>query len=250
MLNSGSIVSYGDHELQTIKYFHFQPSNSQSLVFIHGGAWRSPKNTYDDFLNIIDLLKPTCHYNLVGINYRLSPKVKHPAHLEDVFHGLQTIQKNTMTKLFLLVGHSVGATLILQLLNYHELARKHNVCNDLVFENVYFVDGIYDVPELLKEYTEYKSFVMEAFSGETDYREATQVSKEGFTSFECVPKTLIVVHSKQDELLSERQARLFAHFLCQHKVTYTFVEENWGKHDQVYMRKELADLIAEIQLKA
>lgn len=258
MVKDGSIVKYGSHELQTIKYFHFNPENTRSIIFVHGGAWRDPNNTYDDFLELTNkIATKVTSLNLIGINYRLLPEVRHPVHIQDVVLALDRIYKDTPTELILFVGHSAGATLILQLLNLSLIKdsseANSSISDDLTLpvglttalHNFYFVDGIYDIPELVKEYPDYESFVSDAFSCQTHYRNVTQLDIENFNAFEFQPRGVIIVQSKQDELLSSRQSNLFAEFLSKHALEFTLYKEDWGTHEEVYRRSELASIIVE-----
>lgn len=249
-----TIEAYGDHPLQTVKFFHFSPSNTRTIIFIHGGAWRDPNNTYDDFLPLCQFLtrKKAEDFNLIGLNYRLSPDVKHPAHLLDVICALLWIQKHAPTKSLLLVGHSVGATLILQLLSYRQvLGESHSsILGDPLFgvDKVYFVDGIYDIPQLIEEYgVDYKNFVMCAFSGENQYKNATQLSMQKSKKLAHIPSKIVICHSKEDELLSKRQTELLTAYLTEHNLDFLLYYENWGLHEEVYRREELADLILETE---
>ncbi len=84
------------------------------LFFVHGGAWRSGKK---------DLYAPlgrTFAKNGVGmvvINYRLSPKVKHPGHIEDVARAFGWTHRNIgkyggRADQVFVCGHSAGGHLV------------------------------------------------------------------------------------------------------------------------------------------
>lgn len=237
--------------MQTIKLFKFLPEYSKTLIFIHGGAWRDPNNTYLDFANLVGYLD-MADTNMVGINYRLSPQIKHPYHLVDVAAALQKILSLTGHSKVLLVGHSVGATLLLQLLNYREIIALGSVSGaeielpklELDIDTIFFVDGIFDIVDLIAEYgAPYKLFVDVAFDSETHYVEASQMTwtKAGFRFDQDF--RAVVVQSKQDELLSERQSERFVSFLEGKNVPVEYLAGNWGKHEEVYRRAELADII-------
>lgn len=248
-------VSYGDHPLQNIKLFNFSPKNKRTIVFIHGGAWRDPNNTFMDFAKLIDHLLDLPSVNLVGINYRLSPEHKHPAHVVDVVNAIHKIE--TMAEIgttLSLVGHSVGATLLLQVLNYKEIIERGNLSQDeirvpdlkLDLRTMVFVDGIFDVMDLIAEYgAPYKLFVDLAFESEEHYSEASQMT----WSLPSTPFSrkfyAVVVQSKQDELLSERQSTKFVQFLKSREINHDFLLEDWGQHEEVYTREELAPIIKE-----
>ena len=84
------------------------------LLFVHGGAWKSgSKELYAP-------LGRTLARNGIGtviINYRLSPKVQHPAHIEDVAKAFAWTHKNIAkhggdpNNIFI-CGHSAGGHLV------------------------------------------------------------------------------------------------------------------------------------------
>lgn len=240
-----SVINYGEDPLQTIKFFHFDKNNKHTLIFIHGGAWRDPNHTYDDFKELINQL-PTDNTNYIGLNYRLSPEVKHPSHLVDVVHAISFLEKEHGIHNALLVGHSVGATLILQLLMYQTLLGQSLDINPptIKLDSLFFIDGIYDIADLVDEYPDYILFVNEAFASEDDYVEAVPLAgKFRRTPFELEFKKAHILQSLEDELLSERQLDIFALFLQEKEVPFTDSRGNWGKHEEVYRRKEIAEII-------
>ncbi|CAG86798.2 DEHA2D04422p [Debaryomyces hansenii CBS767] len=205
------IVSYGEHPLNRLKFFQFDKSNDVTLLLIHGGAWRDPNNTYNDFKDMISHIQKNQYaakYNLIAMNYRLSPEVKHPFHLWDVLEGLQFLVQNYDIHKISIAGHSVGATLMLQLLDYNKIldtgfqilvedskadknrtetdlhvpSKKERILMNEAMEKLQlrtfcFIDGIYDITQLISEYgCPYESFVNNAFSSPEQYAEATQLS--------------------------------------------------------------------------
>ncbi|GEQ68538.1 hypothetical protein JCM33374_g2206 [Metschnikowia sp. JCM 33374] len=209
------IISYGPHELQKIKVFHFSPGNNHTLVLIHGGAWNDVRNTYDDFSEMVGYLKAdtgipiVSGLNIVGINYRLSPQTVHPGHLQDVVMAINHLADKWHVGRVSVAGHSVGATLVLQMLNYRQIIEKGVADLDLAtapqghhghhghheyadisqfhipdlskkisLQWLFFIDGIYDIGDLVEEYGP-------AF------------------------KNAVVVQSSEDELLSLRQSHNF-----------------------------------------
>jgi len=97
----------------------YAPATGQNhpvIVMVHGGGWqRGDKananiatNKYRHFTQ--------AGYVFVSINYRLSPAVKHPAHVQDVAKALAWVAKNinrysgNPARIYLM-GHSAGAHL-------------------------------------------------------------------------------------------------------------------------------------------
>lgn len=107
--------------------------------FIHGGAWRDPTNTYQDFLPTINSIISSASPPLSSIrgfaslDYRLSShpnkpqapdtpaaelrRAAHPDHVRDVRAGLEYLDATyDIGDRYILIGHSVGATLAFQVL--------------------------------------------------------------------------------------------------------------------------------------
>lgn len=84
------------------------------LVFVHGGTWRSGSKT---LYMPIGLTFAKCGIGTVVINYRLSPQVKHPAHIEDVAKAFAWTCENIgkyggrADRIFV-SGHSAGGHLV------------------------------------------------------------------------------------------------------------------------------------------
>ncbi|OBA20385.1 alpha/beta-hydrolase [Metschnikowia bicuspidata var. bicuspidata NRRL YB-4993] len=251
-------ISYGPHALQKLKVFHHSPLNNHTLLLVHGGAWNDPLNTYDDFQDLVGFLQAAGAgglVNIVGINYRLTPEVCHPQHLHDVLGGISKLVHELGVRRLLVAGHSVGATLALQLLNYRqimadgvrELQKAGRAVEpvapvaEFTLDTLFFIDGIYDIAGLVSEYgAPYAAFVDRAFVSERQYRGAVQPSWRSPGAFELCFEKAVVVQSTQDELLSLRQTKGFLAFLRGVGVDCEYHQEAWGRHEEVYRRRELA----------
>lgn len=252
-----SEVAYGEHSLQKVKLFHYSPTNAFSLIFVHGGAWRDPANTYDDFQSLSSMLLRTengSKYNIIGVNYRLSPEVKHPLHLLDLVEALNTLHKDYGVNECLLLGHSVGATLLMQLANATKILLlggiEKNMDPLVKVKGMIFVDGIYDMVYLIEEYGKpYEEFVLEAFANANSYANGSQLSWNSNEKFGIGEAKVVVIHSMEDELLTLRQTTRFAKFLDDQNVPYKLHTGNWGTHEEVYRRKELAELVSDYCVK-
>ncbi|ODV61914.1 arylformamidase [Ascoidea rubescens DSM 1968] len=290
-------IHYGAHERQVVCHYVRGSSTStqaesQSLdhvvsIFIHGGAWRDPLNTcfdsdklFEQFVAVENNKTQTAITitdNFYSIDYRLAPIHKFPSYLLDVLSALTSIlghlkQKgiglnNDKIKINL-IGHSVGATLILQVLNYNSILSQWFKLNpdqdksgnqkekqilqsfsksfpEKSLNNIYLLDGIYNIESLIKEYPSYSSFVNEAHHNEFDY-----TSSSNFSSlFTDILKTLkynqfVIVHSYQDQLLSLNQTKQFvADVLEKYQLRYTLSVGNFGTHNDVYEAASTANLI-------
>ncbi len=111
-------------------------------IYVHGGAW-----------NIGDKRNVTANYAktytnsgviLVAINYRLSPKHKHPAHIEDCAQAIKWIVENIHryggdANNMVLSGHSAGAHLVALLGTHPKYLQKHQLQRD-IFKAIMPVD--------------------------------------------------------------------------------------------------------------
>lgn len=84
------------------------------LLFVHGGAW---KNGDRKFYSKLGSMFARNGVGAVVISYRLSPKVKHPAHIQDVARAFAWTYRNIAhyggrpDQIFI-CGHSAGAHLV------------------------------------------------------------------------------------------------------------------------------------------
>jgi acetyl esterase/lipase len=83
------------------------------LIFIHGGAWRAGSKTRSGAHGKSFAAQGI---GFVTINYRLSPKVKHPAHIQDVAKAYAWVTRNIgkfggKADCIFVSGHSAGGHL-------------------------------------------------------------------------------------------------------------------------------------------
>jgi arylformamidase len=93
-----------------------QQTNKPVVVMVHGGGWRT-----GDKGNVSQGRQKASFFTghgfvYVSVNYRLSPEVQHPAHVEDVARALAWIVDHIASyggdpKRIFLMGHSAGAHL-------------------------------------------------------------------------------------------------------------------------------------------
>lgn len=86
------------------------------VVAIHGGGWAIGDKTNRTFVQPKTGWLNEHGFIVASVNYRLSPKVTHPAHIEDVCQSIAWIQKHIARhggdpKRIYLLGHSAGAHL-------------------------------------------------------------------------------------------------------------------------------------------
>lgn len=117
------------------------------LFFVHGGSWKSGnKNLYAALGNSF----AKQGYVVVVINYRLSPQVVHPGHIEDVAKAFAWTVDHAKDyggdpkKLFPF-GHSAGGHLVALLATNPEYLKAEKHSSDDI-RGVIGVSGVYEIP--------------------------------------------------------------------------------------------------------
>lgn len=109
----------GGDPLQTLDIHRPAKDPTQAapvLIGIHGGGWAFGDKSHAGFVQPKSEWFLKQGFLFVSINYRLSPKVVHPTHVEDVCKALAWIGENIDNyggdpKQLYLLGHSAGAHL-------------------------------------------------------------------------------------------------------------------------------------------
>jgi kynurenine formamidase len=168
------------NQLQTVDIWLPPASGSRApwVIYIHGGAWRDPLVLSNSFATTVSHLDPAAS-NIAGIasiNYSLSPHPHHPTqpsppkdleeetvdksrvathpdHIFDVLTALGFLQeKYEFGGNYVLVGHSCGATIALQVAMDHK--RWVDECWNLKVAKpkaIIGLNGLYDMPKLIHE---------------------------------------------------------------------------------------------------
>ena len=267
-------IHYGNESnLNTLQTCIPRPTSANDqkriwVVYIHGGAWFDPDQTATTFDKAQDiLLNSSAEEHIAGfasINYRLSPapwhstspsnpgdparNARHPDHINDVLAGILHLQETYRFEgRYLLVGHSCGACLALQVLmkrywgvQYESTpALQLNVVPPLA---VLGLEGLYDLPALVQYHSDgtfYRNFVEAAFGPkEADWKAASPTSSNLNESWED-GKLVVIAHSHEDELVEWEQPELMMKSLSAQGFKESGSRrakllELKGKHDQVW----------------
>lgn len=220
------LLQYGPDPRQAVCCYREGSVGCAPLFFIHGGAWRDENNTFrdgDTFNELLDSQVP-----FYSVDYRLSPRVKYPAHNEDSVAGIVAASRECGATKIKLAGHSVGATIILGILP--ALAAR-----GIEVQDVFLLDGIYDLADLVEEYGHsYEEFVANAHD---DYRKVV-------IDLDIDPRVKVhVIHSYEDELLTTRQTQWLVSQLIHHSKPFSLHIANFGQHEFVYKNKEVVQLV-------
>ncbi|TKA28682.1 hypothetical protein B0A50_03009 [Salinomyces thailandicus] len=278
-------VRYSDRSaLNTLEYCLPQPWRSSRrlwIIYIHGGAWQDPEIDASSFGNAQDLLMKSRELEHIAgfasINYRLSPypshprlpsdpsdparNAHHPDHINDVLAALHYLQDTFhFSHEYLLVGHSCGATLALQVAmsrNWaaHRESTQASQPNVVPPVAILGVEGLYDLPALVENHSDqpvYKDFVANAFGPDEAQWAATSPTSGDYEASWPTGKLVVLAHSREDELVEwdqvdrmHRALRTQGFDEAQGDQRLKLVELS-GKHDQVWQEgRELARAIQE-----
>ncbi|KAI9609368.1 hypothetical protein H4Q26_007321 [Puccinia striiformis f. sp. tritici PST-130] len=243
------------------------PKLHQLIFFVHGGAWRSGDKADTSSSGLIKNLSndfPTAA--ICSVNYRLSggklnPKsnIKHPTHNADVARAID--QATSLPELkevdqTYLIGHSVGAFMCLSLAGIMVPppgAPRLTTSTSAKIHGLVLVDGIYDIVKMLEEYPSYKDFVASAFGGKDDsdrlklLEEANPLSWPASSNNVEQHPRILIIHSRQDTLLSIHQSELATTALKSKlsfgdKVVSDFDSVS-GDHEELLLSPQLASRI-------
>ncbi|CAH7687331.1 Alpha/Beta hydrolase protein [Phakopsora pachyrhizi] len=235
------------------------------IIYVHGGAWRSGDKANGFSMGLIENLSIEFpEAALSSINYRLSrasesKPIRHPTHNSDavqaIEHLLNTPAINQVRSVYL-IGHSVGAFISLSISNILGPSPIGGPRLDakIKIAGLILVDGIYGLADLLTEYPIYKDFVDLAM-GEKDsdreflrevsplYWNVRSSSEEKKTPLQT---EILIIHSKQDNLLTTKQSELiYAHLKKLRAVERLEVDFDSvaGDHDELLKSSDLAKRI-------
>ncbi|KAK0392413.1 hypothetical protein NLU13_1908 [Sarocladium strictum] len=279
---------YGDHHLQRLGVWlprtpgevqgdgrHQPASSAYWIVFIHGGSWRDPRNTYNDFKPSIeavlksDRIPKSSIRGFASIDYRLSPHpsfpqdpaqtpvtdlrvARHPTHILDVRAALAYLDENYgLGQDYILLGHSAGATLTYQLLMGEAVLGGHPTASAPLPRVAVGISGIYDLPGLVTRFGDvydgiYRKFVTGAFGEDEQlWRTASPVNYPGKFSWPG-GKVAMVAWSPEDSLIDEPEIDCIADKMRTDATPMAVIKDLTGDHEVVWEQgDQVARLVAE-----
>lgn len=138
-------IKYGEDDRHTLDIYLPNTNNYPVVMFVHGGSWESgSKDIYGSLGHMFSKQGIGC----VVINYRLSPQVKHPAHIEDVARAFAWTNNNISRyggdpERIYLMGHSAGGHLVALLGTNEQYLLKNNLSKTKI-KGVIAISGMYD----------------------------------------------------------------------------------------------------------
>ena len=189
------------------------------FILIHGGGWRTGDKSNSGFAEPKTSWLLEAGYIVASINYRLSPAVQHPAHVEDTCKAIAWVQKHISKSggdpaRIHLLGHSAGAHLA-ALAAVDTTRLKAAGADPAGIKGVVLLDGAgYDIPlqyPSLREGSVMQKMYRDAFSADpAKQKEASPVHKVG-----SKPPPFLILHVAR-RADSARQSQLLAEALRKH----------------------------------
>jgi len=218
-------------------YMPKRGSNSPVLIWIHGGSW-----SYGDKEEVQSKAEyfTSKGYVFVSINYRLSPKVKHPVHVQDVANAIVWVYQNAKhysadQRRIFLMGHSAGAHLAALVSINEEFLKTAGGSTDII-RGMVLIDGMgYDIPTaMLDASNQLKGWYTQAFGNSRwEWGQASPVNF--INANEKIPPTLIVYSGERE--ISEVESKTLYARLIDVKVPCKIF--NYPKKSQAMLNKEL-----------
>ncbi len=199
-----------------------------TLFFIHGGGWTGGSRSGFDRIGRTFARNGVA---FVSTGYRLSPKVKHPAHIEDVAKGFawtvaHIAQYGGNPGAIFVSGHSAGGHLCALLATDDDYLKAEKLSPSNI-KGVIPVSGVFVISPRMKNVFGDDAEVCKKASPQTHVR-------EGLPPF-------LIVYADNDLGNLGKQAEAFAPALKEHKVEATLVKGKDRNHGTIMMKMAAED---------
>lgn len=211
-----------EHPLQTLDlYLPEGKPNAPVVFFVHGGAWRGgdkfTKQARNNRGGFIDLCLSQ-GMGVVSVNYRLSPAVQHPAHVQDVAQAFAWVHAHAAQygldrDGIIVAGHSAGAHLVSLLALDSKYLQAVGLSTKAV-KGVIAISGVYDIPALFG----YQQLVADDIWGNTEGRVDASPARKLVASTPDAPPFLVTFTEVNDMFGFDEQAKIFYSLLLAHDV--------------------------------
>jgi acetyl esterase/lipase len=136
----------------------FAPAEARDLpvvVFVHGGGWLVGDKNFFGVYRRVGRFLASNGVVAVAINYRLSPRVRHPEHVRDVARAYAWVRRNIRDHggnpdRIILAGHSAGAHMVALLATDARYLQDADLgltdADRAALKGVIAVSGVYRIP--------------------------------------------------------------------------------------------------------
>jgi acetyl esterase/lipase len=221
-------VRYADTSLTLDFYPTTSTYPAPCVVVVHGGSWSTDDSKEVPELNSYLSIRG---YNVAAINYRLAPKYKNPAGVEDVQAAIKFLREQAAnlkidTNSFVLLGRSAGAQIaLLAAYTLHDKSIKGVID---FYGPADMVWG-YSVPTnpLIMD----SRAVMERYLGGT-YKQVPQkyVASSPIEFVNPQSPPTLIIHGANDVLVAYEHSRRLNEKLQQNGVKHFWLQLPWATH--------------------
>ncbi|GAA5484151.1 alpha/beta hydrolase [Haloferula sargassicola] len=201
----------GQQKLDIYLPDHAAEGRHPVVIAIHGGGWKLGNRSMPRFVQPKTRWLNREGFIVVSIGYRLTPEVRHPAHIQDVCAAIAWVQKNIARhhgdpdQLYLL-GHSAGAHLAALAGTDFDRLQKAGA-DPAAIRGVILLDGAgYDIPgELAGEmsFPALRQMYLDAFTA--DPKVQRDASPIHHADHRCPPFLLLHVTTRADSTLQSQR---------------------------------------------
>ncbi|WP_157605335.1 alpha/beta hydrolase [Schlesneria paludicola] len=206
-------VQYGKDSKQSLNVYRpAAEEKGQSLpvvIWVHGGGWRNGDKDNRAGINLCQTWAKA-RIVVVGLDYRLTPAVVHPAHVEDVAAGIAWVHKHIAEyggdpKRVFLLGHSAGAHLVALVATAPNYLQAHDLSPKSALAGVMAIDtASYDLTTTRTPAV--KKMISDAFGNEAKtLNEASPLQQARKNPDDCPPFVIAAV-KQRPEAVSESKA--------------------------------------------
>lgn len=218
-------VHYDEGEERSLDLYPVETKGRPLVVFVHGGAWKG--GTRKAYGAVAAALQKR-GIAAASVDYRLSPRVQHPAHAEDVARAIAWLSANAEKqgydpKRIFVVGHSAGAHIAATLATDPRLLALAKPAGFVGLE------GIYDLPNLAARWPSYPDWFLKGAFGDPKGWPAASPTRAEVAS----KAPWLLVHSTGDELVDPSQTDDFARHLRDAGVAVERLRPAGKGHDEV-----------------
>lgn len=141
-------IHYGPDEKQIVEIYRpdscSKPGSCPVTLWVHGGGWKHGDTTRKHASSMLTAWAEK-GIVMVGVNYRLSPAVQHPAHVQDVAAAINWAKQNIGQyggdpENISLLGHSAGAHLVALVATNRSYLGKYQLEPATALKNVFPID--------------------------------------------------------------------------------------------------------------
>lgn len=214
LLRSGPVsadalnIAYGDDPKQRLDVYAATRDGAIKdlpvVIWVHGGGWRTGDKDNRSGTKLCKIWATTGIVT-VNLNYRLTPDVVHPAHVEDIAAGIAWVHKNIEKhggdpKKVYLLGHSAGAHLVALVATNPKYLKVHELTPKTALAGVMSIDtASYDLNATRSPIV--RKMIQDAFGDDHDtLTEASPLPQAKQNRDSCPPFIIATVRQRREAL--------------------------------------------------